>query len=87
MDELLREHLAAHDLSAKSVVCAPRLERIAGEPVYRCNVNFGDPHVQIYCAAVVDGELRVAEWKQAARGELDRERAARECAERLSRSP
>jgi hypothetical protein len=83
--ESLRESLVARDLAVKSVVCVRRPERISGQPAYRCNVNFGDPHVQIYCAAIVDGELRAVEWKQAVRGALDREAAARECAGRLSR--
>jgi hypothetical protein len=80
----LRRSLVERDLSVRSVVCVRRRERVEDAPVHRCNVSFGDPHVQIYCAALIDGELRAREWRQAVRGVLDRERAARECASRLS---
>ena len=26
-----------------------------GEPVFRCNVNFGEPHIEGYCVVVRDG--------------------------------
>jgi hypothetical protein len=84
---MLRTSLTGRDLSVRSVVCVPRPERIEQAPVYRCNVNFGDPHVEIYCAAVVDGALRSAAWRQAVRGVLDRQARAKECARRLSRAP
>ena len=74
----LRRHLADRDLSPAWVRCV----RSPGS-VYRCNVNFGDPHVQIYCAAVVDGRFRAAEWRQPVHGRQDRAAAARECAHRL----
>jgi hypothetical protein len=76
----LRRHLAARSLSVEWVRCVRGLSSI-----YRCNVNFGDPHVQIYCAAVVDGKLRAAEWPAAAHGRQDRAASARECARRLAR--
>jgi hypothetical protein len=74
----LRRHLADRNLSAKSVRCVPAIGS-----TYRCNVNFGDPHVQIYCAELRDGVLRAAEWRQPVHGRQDREAAARECARRL----
>jgi hypothetical protein len=78
IESQLARQLADRSLSAKWVRCV-------GRPgsAYRCNVSFGDPHVQIYCATLVDGRLRAAEWRQAVRGRLDREAAARECARRL----
>jgi hypothetical protein len=79
----LERSLAAASLSVRFVVCVARPERVDGATVHRCNVGFGDPHVQIYCAALVDGRLRAAEWRQAVRGRLDRRAAARECAARL----
>jgi hypothetical protein len=78
IESKLQEHLTERNLSVKWVRCAA-----ARESVYRCNVNFGDPHVQIYCAAMIDGELRAAEWRQAVHGRQDRAAAARECAARL----
>lgn len=74
----LSRHLADRTLPAKWVRCV----REAGS-TYRCNVSFGDPHVQIYCAELVDGVLRAAEWRQAVHGRQDREAAARDCARRL----
>jgi hypothetical protein len=77
----LQRHLADRSLSVKWVRC------VAGaSSTYRCNVNFGDPHVQIYCAALVDGSLRTAEWRQAEYGRQDRAASARECARRLGKS-
>jgi hypothetical protein len=86
MGTMLRESLTHRGLSVRSAVCVRRPERIGGSPVYRCNVNFGDPHVEIYCAAIVEGDLRAAEWRQAVRGRQDRDAAARECALRIARS-
>jgi hypothetical protein len=79
IESKLRDQLTERSLSVKWVRCAP-----PRGSVYRCNVNFGDPHVQVYCAALVDGELRAAEWRQAVRGRQDRAAAARECARRLA---
>jgi hypothetical protein len=38
------------------VRCAAR-GRAGGAPVYRCNVNFGDPRLSPYCAQIRDGTL------------------------------
>jgi len=40
------------------VVCVANGRRYHGRPVVRCNVDFGDPHVQAYCSVLVDGRLR-----------------------------
>jgi hypothetical protein len=74
----LRHHLTDRKLSVKWVRCVQ-----GPSSTYRCNVNFGDPHVQIYCAAVVGGKLRAAEWRDAEYGRQDRAASARECARRL----
>ena len=74
----MRQHLAARSLSVKWVRCATSVRS-----TYRCNVNFGEPHIQIYCAAVIDGDLRVAEWRSGVHGRQDREASAGECARRL----
>jgi hypothetical protein len=77
VESKLRRHLADRSLSVQWVRCVPEA------PAYRCNVSFGDPHVEIYCATLVDGSLRAAEWRQAEHGRQDRDAAARECARRL----
>jgi hypothetical protein len=38
------------------VRCAAR-GRAGGAPVFRCNVNFGDPRISPYCAQIRDGAL------------------------------
>jgi hypothetical protein len=81
----LKRELTRRYLSVRWVTCVPRSERVAGAPVFRCNVNFGEPHIEIYCAAVVDGTLRSAAWRQSERGRQNREASARECAARLAR--
>jgi hypothetical protein len=80
----LRDWLHARALSPSWVVCSPSPVRLGGRTVFRCNVNFGDPHVQVYCAVVAGGRLRAAEWRQAVRGRQDRAAFQKECARRLS---
>lgn len=80
---LLERSLTERGLSVRWVACSPAAERVEAVRVHRCNVSFGDPHVQIYCAAIVEGELRRAEWRPAGRGAQDRAASARECAGRL----
>ena len=43
------------------VVCVRSGARFEGVPVVRCNVDFGDPHIQAYCAVFRGGELVVSE--------------------------
>jgi hypothetical protein len=81
----LKRGLTDRYLSVRWTACVPRPERVAGASVFRCNVNFGEPHIEIYCAAVVDGTLRSAAWQQPDRGRQDREAFARQCATRLAR--
>jgi hypothetical protein len=82
---LLRSHLEDRELAVKWVVCGPAPANSGPPGVQRCNVSFGDPHIQIYCAAIVDERLVAAEWRQAVHGVQDRRAAARECAARLQR--
>ncbi len=39
------------------VACVHSGARFEGVPVVRCNVEFGDPHVQAYCAVFRGGRL------------------------------
>ena len=36
-------------------VCPSRKRSFAGNPIFRCNVNFGEPHIVRYCATLQDG--------------------------------
>jgi hypothetical protein len=80
----LRGWLHARSLSPTWVVCVPSAARIRGRTVFRCNVDFGDPHIQVYCAVVAGGRVRAAEWRQPVRGRQDRAAFQKECARRLS---
>ncbi len=51
----LGERLAARDLSYRWVRCVNEGVRRAGEAVFRCNVNFGQPHIEGYCVVVRGG--------------------------------
>ena len=39
------------------VACVRSGRRFAGVPIVRCNVNFGDPHIQAYCSVFRGGRL------------------------------
>jgi hypothetical protein len=56
--EALEARLEAKELSYRWVACTRTTSVYAGEPVVRCNVNFGDPHIEVYCGVVVRGRLR-----------------------------
>jgi hypothetical protein len=51
VERLLRARLDARHLSYRWVVCSPE------RGVFRCNVDFGDPHIVRYCAVVRGGRL------------------------------
>lgn len=57
VDEALRERLEGLKLSVRSINCVDSGLEYAGEPVSRCQVNFGDPHLVPYCAALLDGDI------------------------------
>jgi hypothetical protein len=81
--ERLRASLVNRDLPPRWVACAPTRARLHGRTAYRCNVNFGDPHVEAYCAVLGEGRLAYAEWRQPVQGRQDRAGAQRECVRRL----
>jgi hypothetical protein len=39
------------------VACVRNGRRFDGVPIVRCNVNFGDPHIQAYCSVFRGGRL------------------------------
>lgn len=53
----LEARLQDRNLSYKWVVCVRTAQSFRGRTIFRCNVNFGDPHIVRYCATLEDGEL------------------------------
>jgi hypothetical protein len=53
----VEEWLLAKPLSFKWVHCLRTRLEFDGADIFRCNVNFGPPHIVIYCATLEDGEL------------------------------
>ena len=55
--EALEARLVGRNLSFEWVYCLPTKRSFEGRPIVRCNVNFGEPHIVIYCAVLEDGTL------------------------------
>jgi hypothetical protein len=53
----LESRLLGRKLSYRWVMCVWTKASFAGSPIYRCNVNFGEPHIVRYCATLEGGEL------------------------------
>ena len=49
--------LLARRLSFEWVYCLRTTREVGGARVFRCNVNFGEPHIVIYCVTFEDGQL------------------------------
>jgi hypothetical protein len=45
------------NLSFRWVYCVRTVRVFGRRPVFRCNVNFGEPHIVRYCAIVEGGKL------------------------------
>ena len=54
----LVDGLEAKHLTYRWVACLRNGRSFQRRPVVRCNVNFGDPHVEAYCGVLVRGRLR-----------------------------
>jgi hypothetical protein len=54
---LLTARLRAKGLDFKWVACVRTGRSFRGVAVVRCNVNFGDPHIEAYCSVLRDGKL------------------------------
>jgi hypothetical protein len=54
---LLVERLHAKHLTFHWVACLRTGRSYRGAPVVRCNVNFGDPHIEAYCSLLRNGHL------------------------------
>lgn len=48
----LEARLLEKNLSFRWVVCVRTKRSFAGSTIFRCNVNFGEPHIVRYCATL-----------------------------------
>jgi hypothetical protein len=62
---LMIEYLDAKHLDWRWVACLYTGRSFVGAPIVRCNVNFGDPHIQAYCS-VLRGDKLVTQYDDAA---------------------
>lgn len=53
----LRAELTAQNLHYTNVTCIRNGRVYQGRPIVRCNVDFGDPHIEAYCTVVEAGRL------------------------------
>jgi hypothetical protein len=53
----LEARLLGKKLSYRWVVCLRTRRSFAGSPIFRCNVNFGEPHIVRYCATLEAGRF------------------------------
>lgn len=56
-EKTLRAELRSEHLNFQDVTCIENGRRYRGLPIIRCNVNFGDPHIQAYCSVILAGRL------------------------------
>jgi hypothetical protein len=55
--EALEARLVGKKLSFEWVYCLRTRRSFEDRTIFRCNVNFGDPHIVIYCAVLDEGGL------------------------------
>ena len=55
--QLLTARLRAKQLDFRWVACVRNGRSFRGAEIVRCNVNFGDPHIEAYCSVLEDGRL------------------------------
>ena len=53
----LEARLLGKNLSYRWVVCVRTEASFGGSQVFRCNVNFGEPHIVRYCATLEAGQF------------------------------
>ena len=54
---LMTAYLASKHLTYHWVACLHSGRSFEGVTIVRCNVNFGDPHIEAYCVVLRDGKL------------------------------
>ena len=55
--QLLAQRLEAKDLTVHWIACVRNGRAYRGAAIVRCNVNFGDPHIEAYCSLLQGGRL------------------------------
>ena len=55
--DALAARLHAKQLSYQWIACVNDRRSFRRHRVVRCNVNFGEPHIEVYCAVLDDGHL------------------------------
>ena len=55
--KLMVDYLDGKHLSYRWVACLRSGRSFKGAAIVRCNVNFGDPHIEAYCLVLRDGKL------------------------------
>ena len=55
--KLMVDYLEGKDLAYHWVACLHSGRSFEGAAIVRCNVNFGDPHIEAYCIVLKEGKL------------------------------
>jgi len=55
--KLMTGYLDGKGLTYHWVACLRTGRSFEGAAIVRCNVNFGDPHIEAYCVVLKDGKL------------------------------
>jgi len=55
--QLMTAYLDSKHLDYRWVACLHSGRSFEGAEIVRCNVNFGDPHIEAYCIVLRDGKL------------------------------
>ena len=55
--KLMIRYLDGKHLTYRWVACLHTGRAFEGAAIVRCNVNFGDPHIEAYCIVLKDGKL------------------------------
>jgi hypothetical protein len=55
--QLMIDYLDSKRLDWRWVACLHSGRSFVGAPIVRCNVNFGDPHIEAYCVVLRWGQL------------------------------
>jgi len=55
--QLMIDYLGSKHLAYHWVACLHSGRSFEGAAIVRCNVNFGDPHIEAYCIVLREGKL------------------------------
>jgi hypothetical protein len=55
--QLMVDYLGSKHLTYHWVACLHSGRSFRGAAIVRCNVNFGDPHIEAYCIVLREGKL------------------------------